>query len=260
MRNHPRTMVIIGTLVATAGCEPNVFSLEEDIELGQQVRDEILADPATYPVVDEADAPEAYAHLRRIRDAVLASGQVAHADVFEWEVYLVDDDDTLNAFCTPGGYMFFYTGIMRFLDEEDHFAGVMGHEMAHAAERHSTEQLTEAYGIATLIDLVLGEGDAATVAEIAASLASLEFSRADEAESDARSVEYLCATDYAADGAAGFFDKLLQEGGMEIPVFLSSHPSNDSRVEDIRAHAAELGCSTALHPNTDWAAVQASLP
>lgn len=248
-------------LAPLAACDGvNLFTVEEDIELGQQVRDEILSDPASYPVVDEAAAPEAYAHLRRIRDAVLDSGKVENADVFEWEVYLVDDDTTLNAFAAPGGYMFFYTGIIQYLEQEDHFAGVMGHEMAHAAARHSSEQLTQAYGVSAMIELALGEGDAASVAQLAANVAALDFSRADEAESDSLSVEYLCETEYSASGASGFFEKLEAEGGTEVPAFLSSHPSHESRVEDIKAEAAEKGCSVELATNTDWAAVQASMP
>lgn len=248
-------------LLLTACTEDvNLFSIEDDIELGQQVRDEILNTPEEYTVLDEAAYPEAYAAIRRIRDEVLASGQVEHADDFAWEVYLVQDDETLNAFCAPGGYMFFYTGILKYLQEEDHFAGVMGHEMAHAAARHSSEQLTQAYGISTLIGLVLGEGDAATIAQVAAGVATLEFSREDEAEADALSVQYLCETGYSAAGAAGFFEQLEEEGAAEVPEFLSSHPSNASRVEDIRAAAEEAGCSTALAVDADWAAVQATLP
>jgi predicted Zn-dependent protease len=256
-----RTPAILFLLAPLVACDSvNLFSVEEDIELGRQVRDEILADPATYPVVDPAAAPEAYGHLRRIRDNVLASGQVEYADRFDWEVYLVDDDETLNAFAAPGGYMFFYTGLVQYLDEEDHFAGVMGHEMAHAAARHSSEQLTQRYGVATLIELALGDGTAAAVAQVAADVAALDFSRDDEAESDALSVQYLCETSYASDGTAGFFAKMEAEGGTQIPEFLSSHPSHDSRVAEITDLAEDEGCSTQLAPNTDWAAVQASMP
>ena len=65
----------------------------------------------------EDEAPEAYDHLSRIRDALLASGELEHADDFDWEVYLVDDPQTLNAFAAPGGYMFFYTGLIDYLDD-----------------------------------------------------------------------------------------------------------------------------------------------
>jgi predicted Zn-dependent protease len=246
-------------VACTDGGGINLFTVQDDIDLGKQVRDEILADPATYPVVYEDEAPEAYAHLYRIRDEVLASGEVQYADEFEWEVYLVDDPQTLNAFATPGGYLFFYTGLIDYLDEEDHFAGVMGHEIAHADRRHSTQQLTKAYGVATLLEMVLGKNPG-LAAEIAAGLVSLKFSRHDEADSDDMSVIYLCETAYAADGTAGFFAKLEAEGGVNLPEFLSTHPSSENRVQDIRDAAETLGCSTELNPNAEWADFKASLP
>ena len=138
----PRRAIGPAALLLAVGCTSdgglNLFTVQDDIELGQQVRDEILADPVSYPVLAEDEAPEAYAHLYRVRDAVLASGEIEHADEFDWEVYLIDDPQTLNAFATPGGHLFFYTGLVQYLDEEDHFAGVMGHEIAHADRRHST--------------------------------------------------------------------------------------------------------------------------
>ena len=246
-------------VACTEGGKLNLFSIQDDIDLGQQVRDEILSDPATYPVLYEDEAPDAYDHLYRIRDAVLASGELDYAEEFDWEVYLVDDPQTLNAFAAPGGYMFFYTGIIDYLDEEDHFAGVMGHEMAHADRRHSTQQLTKAYGVATLLEMVLGKNPG-LAAEIAAGLVNLKFSRTDESDADEMSVIYLCETAYAADGTAGFFAKLEAEGGASLPEFLSTHPSSDTRVEDIRQMAEDLGCS--VEPNADarWAEFQASLP
>ena len=53
----------------------------------------------------------------------------------------------LNAFCTPGGYIYVYTGLIKYLDNEAQLAGVLGHEIAHADLRHVTDQLTEQYGV-----------------------------------------------------------------------------------------------------------------
>jgi beta-barrel assembly-enhancing protease len=237
----------------------NLFTVADDIELGQQVRDEILGDAATYPVIYEDEAPEAYEHLYRIRDEVLASGEVDYVDRFDWEVYLVDDPETLNAFAAPGGYMFFYTGLIEYLDEEDHFTGVMGHEMAHAANRHSTQQLTKAYGVATMVEVVLGKKPG-LLGEIASGLVGLRFSRDDESEADEFSVNYLCETDYAADGAAGFFEKLESEGNVNMPEFLSTHPASANRVADIQAAADDRGCSVDLNEHAQYEAFKASLP
>lgn len=237
----------------------NFFSIEDDIELGQQVKDEIAADPETYPVVDEDLYPDAYAHLYEMRDEVLADDDVLYAEDFAWELVLIDDDETLNAFAAPGGYIWVYTGLLKYLLEEDHFVGVLGHEIAHADRRHSTQQLTKIYGISTLISVALGE-DPGLAAEIAAGLVSLSFSREHEAEADEYSVRYLCETLWASNGAAGFFEQIVAEGGVDIPEFISTHPSSESRVEDINAMAEQLGCPTELNPDADWQAFLDTLP
>jgi predicted Zn-dependent protease len=254
-------------LVLLAACSKdggvNIFSVQDDIDLGAELAAQIEADPKNYPLLDEGQFPDAYDKLYAIRDSILASDLVDYADEFAWELHIVDDPKTLNAFCAPGGYIYVYTGIIDFLDHEDHLAGVMGHEMAHAAERHSTQQLTKIYGIQTLLSFLLGDVSDDLAVQIAASLVTLEFSREDESEADADSVEYLCQTEYAADGAAGFFEKLIEAGkDGYYPEFLSTHPSSDTRVEDIEALATTLGCSTALmdEDGSEIGELKAALP
>lgn len=222
----------------------NLFTIEDDAALGAEVDAEIESDPASYPILSEADFPEAYAALREIRDEILNSGQIAHRDDFEWQVHLIQDDTVLNAFATPGGYLYFYTGLIKFLDTEDAFAGVMGHEIAHADQRHSTEALTEQYGLALLLDAALGN-NLEIVGDIAQGLAGLAFSRENESEADEFSVVYLAETRYQCNGAALFFEKLIAEGdGGGLPEFLSTHPNPDNRIEAINAKADSSGCDT----------------
>src|SRR5690606_12090547 len=125
-------------------------------------------------------------------------------------------------------------------------AGVMGHEMAHADLRHSTSQLTRQYGIGLLLTVLSG-GDPGTLSQILASLVALKFSRDHESEADDYSVIYLCETEYAANGAASFFEKLIEEGASQPPEFLSTHPNPDNRVENINNAAVERGCDTAFN-------------
>lgn len=222
----------------------NLFSVSDDKDLGRQVDEEIEANPSDFPILAEAGASNAYAYLREIRDEILNSGQVEHADDFVWEVHIIQDDNVLNAFATPGGYLYFYTGLIKYLDTEDAFAGVMGHEIAHAARRHSTEALTERYGIALLLEAAFGN-NLQIVQDIAAGLATLSFSRDNESEADQYSVIYLAETRYQCNGAALFFEKLIDEGQAGgTPEFLSTHPNPDNRVDAINSEATQRGCST----------------
>lgn len=210
----------------------NLFSLADDIAFGEQVAAEIDADPTTYPPLDSATYPTAYAHLYRIRDTILNSGVVKNRDAFSWRMRILRDDSTLNAFCTPGGFIYVYTGIIKFLDSEDQFAGVLGHEIAHAAERHSTEALTKQYGTEVLFAILLGQNQG-TLAQIAKGMIGLSYSRTNETESDKRSVDYLYQTNYDARGAARFFEKMIAFGAGSGPEFLSTHPNPDNRVAAI---------------------------
>lgn len=234
----------------------NFFSVNKDIELGQQLEAQIAANPAEYPVLSEASNPEAYAHIRRIRDKVLTSDDIQYKDRFEWSVKLIDQD-VLNAFAAPGGYIYVYTGLINYLDSEHELAGVMGHEIAHADRRHSTDQMTKQYGLSFMLQAVSG-GNPGALEQLAGSLLTLKFSRGDESEADEMSVIYLCDTDYKADGASGFFQKIIDEGGSSQPAFLSTHPSPDNRVENIQAKEVELAC-TGTNEDGDYAAFKASI-
>lgn len=228
----------------------NIFSIEDDKTLGLQVKQEILANPGEFPILDPGANAAAYAYINGIKNEILATGTVTYANEFAWEVYIVKRDDIQNAFCTPGGYIYVYTGLIKYLESKSALAGVMGHEMAHADKRHSTEQLTKAYGLQTLLDIVVGQNQG-TLTQVASQLATLSFSRDNEREADEFSVNYLCPTQYRSDGAADFFQKIIAEGAATPPQFLSTHPNPDNRVQAIQSHAQEKGCTSSIGTNED---------
>ncbi len=218
----------------------NLFTIEQEKEFGLQVKQEIESNPQEFPILPEQGNEQIYTYIRSLRDRILGSGQVAHRNDFAWEVKIIDDDETLNAFCTPGGYIYVYSGLIKFLDSESELLGVLGHEIAHAALRHSTRQLTKIYGLQVLVAIATGKSEPGMVEQIALGLVSLKFSRNHETESDANSVLYLCNTPYDAAGAAGFFEKMLDRP--TPPQFLSTHPNPGNRVQAIKAKKQELGC------------------
>src|SRR6188472_3834094 len=89
----------------------NVFSIEDDKNFGLQMEAEIAADPAQFPLVP-TNHPS-YAYLNALKQDILNSGQVEHANDFVWKLYIVKDDAVQNAFCTPGGYIYVYTGLIK---------------------------------------------------------------------------------------------------------------------------------------------------
>ncbi|MCB2219606.1 MAG: M48 family metalloprotease [Bacteroidetes bacterium] len=245
---HLIFLVIIGILLVSCKKDGdndptfNIFSVEDDIAFGKDLQSEIHNNPQQYPILSKTQYAEAYNHIYRIRDSILSSGELIYGDKFDWEVDIIQNDSVLNAFCAPGGYICVYTGIIKFLDNESQFAGVMGHEMAHADRRHSTDQLTKAYGIQILLGILVGNNPnqlAEIAANLAAGVAALAFSRDAEYESDEYSVRYLYETSYDARGVGGFFLKM--DGSPQPPEFLSTHPHPDNRYEKIEQVWTALG-------------------
>ena len=243
-----------------------VFGPEQDVELGKMSAQSLAEDPEEYPILPKSEYPEAYQHLRRIVGGIIDSPEIQYRDVFAYDqMKIINRDDVLNAFCTPGGYIYVYTGLIKYLDREDHLAGVLGHEIAHAEKRHGSVRMQKEYGAKALTSFLLltvpiSTGDYIN-AKILKDLMGLSYSRDQEAQADAYSVRYLSTSDYACDGTAGFFIKLKESGDdVGIPETLSDHPDSGSRIREIQKEAKRLGCSTEPADPSRWKAFQASLP
>lgn len=248
---------ITGCDVKKASQSLNFFSVQDEMALGKQVVQEIESDPKQFPILPEAGNQEVYQYIRGLAQKILNTGKVAYRDDFAWQVKIIDDDNTLNAFCTPGGYIYVYTGLIKFLDSEDQLIGVMGHEIAHAALRHSTRNLTKVYGLQVLYSIITGKAEPGMLEQIAMGLVALKFSRDHETEADESSVNYLCSTPYNAAGAAGFFKKM--QGQPTPPAFLSTHPDPGNRVEKMEQKKTEMGCKGSTTNQSAYQAIKAKL-
>ena len=225
--------------------------LSEDVKLGAQANQEIANNSKKFPLLPESGNEQVYSYVRGITTKILNSGSIKHRNDFPWVVKIIKDDKTLNAFCTPGGYIYVYTGLIKYLDSEDQLAGVMGHEIAHADNRHSMQQMVQLYGIQALAGIgaqvaTKNSGNstqkaAMTAAQVASALVGLKFSRAHETDADNSSVRYLCNTDYNAAGSAGFFEKISKEA--TPPEWLSTHPNPANRVQNIYKESQQAGCA-----------------
>jgi predicted Zn-dependent protease len=259
---------LLTSLVACQGCKEgegiNILSLEQDIELGKQVSAEIEGDPKQYPLLPETGREgkneQAYAYLRGIVSQILNSGKVTYKDELPWQVKIIQNDTTLNAFAAPGGFIYVYTGIIKYLDTEDELAGVLAHEIAHADKRHTSRAITREYGYDLILSVLLGDNQGALV-NVARGLVGLRYSRGFEEQADEYSVIYLCNTRYKSDGAAGFFQKMQQEGGGQgVPEFLSTHPNPGNRVEDITRKAQAENCNMQSFQNAQYSRFKSLLP
>ncbi|NRB51556.1 MAG: M48 family metalloprotease [Saprospiraceae bacterium] len=232
--------VLLATLCSCASY--NFYTPRHDQRLGDKMKREIESSPTLYPILAEADHQRIYDYVNGIVDTLLNTGLIRFKDEFAWEVMLLDDADVLNAFVAPGGYIYIYTGLIKYLESEDQLAGVIAHEMAHADLRHASRQMSQKSSLSTVLAVAGGATGTGYLTDIGSSLVSLKFSRSFEKEADRMAIRLLCATDYQADGLAGFFERLQSIGDKRPPAFLSTHPNPRKRVEKIKKSAAELNC------------------
>ncbi len=252
--------IFISFLVFLAACGTgiNLFSENEEVKLGEQFDEEIHNNPDQYPIYKGDPAVKNYIQ-ERIFDHILQSHEVEKETVYEYQLEIIDNDSTLNAFAVPGGYVYLYTGLIKYLDSEAALAGVVAHEIAHVERRHATQRITNAYGLQIIASLALGNNPSQIsimVANLFSGLTLLANSRSAEDESDKYAVIYLNSTRYYPGGVKFFFERMRDDGkvsssGGRVATFLSTHPDPIDRINTTEERLRERGIEIKSYTTTD---------
>jgi predicted Zn-dependent protease len=188
------------------------------------------------------------ARVRAITQRLVAQTGTFRPDAakWPWEVHVISVDE-VNAWCMPSGKMAIYTGLINKLQATDaEIAAVMGHEIAHALREHSREQISRQVGTQVGIGIVgallgvgdLGQGVAGMVADVTLNLPK---SRTAEIEADRIGVELAARAGFDPNAAVSLWEKMGKAGGGSGgPNFLSTHPSPENRLSDLRAYSAKV--------------------
>ena len=163
---------------------------------------------------------------------------------YKWEFNLINDK-VANAWCMPGGKVVFYTGILPITQDEAGVAVVMGHEIAHAIARHGNERMSQQLLVATggiglslalkekpkeMRDLFLSSYG------IGSTLGVLKYSRTHESEADKMGLVFMAMAGYDPEAAVRFWERMAaQSNAAQPPEFVSTHPSDERRIKDIKA-------------------------
>ncbi len=175
-----------------------------------------------------------------------ANNMSNEADAYKWEFNLIEDK-TVNAWCMPGGKVVFYTGILPICDNEDGVAAVMGHEVAHAFARHGQERMSQAMAQQRLsLAVAYGTKDDKNseiwnlVYGIGSQVGMLAYSRTHESEADKLGLIFMIMAGYNGEEAAQVWVRMSKRSGKSSqPEFLSTHPSNESRINTLKAFLPE---------------------
>ncbi len=196
--------------------------------------------------------PQLVERIKRITGRLIVEAEKMYPEArsWDWEVALVDEPDTVNAWCMAGGKMAIYTGLIEQVKPtDDELAQVMAHEISHALANHVAEQMSVAMasqiGLAVLSATALKDNRyrsaALTGAALAATVAiSLPYSRAAETEADRIGIEIAARAGYDPYAAASLWRKMGQVNKKSPPELLNTHPAASSREETLRQLAPEM--------------------
>jgi predicted Zn-dependent protease len=180
------------------------------------------------------------------RLVTVATQKYPNSAGWEWSVAIVDDPETVNAWCMAGGRMAVYTGLFEKLKLTDaEFAQIMGHEISHALANHTAERMSRAMatsaGVVAIAVLSDRPAVAAGGAAVAAKLAlDLPNSRTAESEADRIGMELAVLAGYDPDAAVSLWEKMGSLGGGRPPQFLSTHPDPANREATLAAMIPEM--------------------
>lgn len=160
---------------------------------------------------------------------------------YKWEFNLIENK-AKNAFCLPGGKVVVYTGILKVAKNDDQLATVISHEIAHALARHGGERMTTSLGLVGLQligNIALGSHSRySTAFNVAYGLGSqygiqLPYGRMQENEADEIGIHLMHKAGYKMHEALNFW-KNMSKGSSKVPEFLSTHPSSNTRIANIK--------------------------
>lgn len=181
--------------------------------------------------------------VRLIARHLINQTSVFRADAarWNWEVN-VETNPELNAYCMAGGKIMVYSGIIQKLQlSDDELAQIIGHEISHALREHTRERMSEAYARAmgfSLVSAATGgkyDGYLDVANQVSTVAITLPNSREHESEADMMGLELAARAGYNPNAAVSLWQKMASAGGSQPPQFLSTHPSNSTRIQDLQA-------------------------
>ncbi|MEI8015113.1 MAG: M48 family metallopeptidase [Nitrospira sp.] len=249
-------MVMSVVLASLVGCETNPYtgrsqllmtSVSQEMQMGAQAYDQVKRDPKMRPSQDPREVEPVKRVAARIVEAAKRSKYAEMANQFQWEVTVIKDDKTPNAFALPGGKMAVYTGIFPMAKTEAGLAAVLGHEVVHALARHGAERMSQ--GQLTNVTLqvlgtaagtaggnaMLGQAAMAALGAGAQVGVLLPFSRKHESEADYIGILLAADAGYDPRESVHLWERMEQMSGGKGPAeFLSTHPGHETRVEQLK--------------------------
>ncbi len=249
----PWLAVLAVLVLQSSGCVTNPYTKRWQLllipqsyetNLGAQAYQDVLSDPNVKVSRDPAEEDPVQRVSARIIEAAKHSKYAESAKVFQWDVTVIKDDKTKNAFALPGGKIAVFTGIFPVAENEAGLAAIIGHEVVHALARHGSERMSQ--GVLAQVGLVGAaiamqtQGFSPTTSQAAMSALGvgtqvgvlLPYSRAHESEADHIGLLLAAEAGYDPHEAVYVWERMQRSsGGQQPQEFLSTHPGHETRIK-----------------------------
>jgi len=254
--------LLLAAAIAVTGCAPvqttksgTVGVQRKQVMLLSEKQVESMSAQSYVQTLKEADSKKALntdtqevERVRTVAKRLIAQTGTFRQDALNWKWEInVQESKEVNAYCMAGGKIMVYTGLIQQLKpNDDELAAVIGHEIAHALREHSREQMSQAYaqqfgllGLAAIVGVATKDANNASKtlalgSTVAAVALTLPHSRRAEHEADEIGLELSARAGYNPNAAVSLWEKMAKVGGQKPPEFLSTHPSDASRIADIK--------------------------
>ena len=245
---NARTLLLSVVILTAIGCTSNPYTNRSqfllmsegaEVQMGKEAYAKVLEDPKVQISKNPAEVNPVQRVAKRIIAAAKKSKYARRAKSFNWEVNVIKNDRTKNAWALPGGKIAFYTGIFPEAKNENGLAAIMGHEVVHALARHGAERMSQS--LAANIGVNVGSA-LLGLPPIGSDLAMqavglgilLPFSRSHESEADYIGLLLAAEAGYDPREAVRLWQRMAQASKEAPPEFLSTHPSNKTRISNLQ--------------------------
>lgn len=213
------------------------FTIEDQKVIGQTMEDQLLKMSDTYPILRKDQNRCAYDRIEILFNTLLNTSVVQNRKTFDWELHIIDNDEIKNSFILPGGHLYVYSGLMKYLQSESELVAVLGNEIAYADQELTLNALRAEHGNVTISDLSSGK-KVKNLEEILSDLPYLQYKEETVFNADAVSISLICPFQYDANSLKRFIEK-AEESNIEW--IRSKGGSLDKRLESLNNLSASCG-------------------
>jgi metalloendopeptidase OMA1, mitochondrial len=254
MCNFPSYFSIVATIMAAivfAACETVPYTGRSQLQLISPQQESEMGVQAFQQIVGKAKLSGDVASSEMVTRVGKRIAAVTGHPEYQWEYRLIQDDKQVNAFALPGGKVAVYTGILPITKDENGLAAVLGHEIGHVVARHGGERMSQQMGVNVAVETLAGlsSGNPVVVQSVSALLGAgasvgvlLPWGRAQESEADHLGLILMAKAGYDPHAARDLWVRmadLAAKGSGKPPEFLSTHPSEATRITQIEAWMPE---------------------